>query len=389
MGFIKCGRDKKISSGALWFATIALKELYSVSLRNPLGEDALMKLNQNFLPGHPTFRDTWRDGYVSEVFMGGALALFIEAEQLKTFKSQWDAGCKIVVGPVGLSAEVGAGASKKDGQETFKFEAHRVGGKESVIEASGRKTIAELVAMVRMWKESVATSTVAVIRVRLQRYASAGVFFPAIPRAGGAASSPVGSLLHSPPRRGGDASALLAAKLKDPHVALLLEDSVTLLTHCIQLGAEQAATATGSDIVLLLGATGAGKSTTANFLGGCTMAKRFIKNKTRIVVIPPSESGACEEVMRIGHTTVSETFIPSLGTTATGVTMCDCPGFHDNRGAEINIANTVNILATLRAANSARILLVVDYRALDVERGRALAEMGNILEGFFGSVAGP
>ena len=71
------GRDKKISSGALWFATIALKELYSVSLRNPLGEDALMKLNQNFLPGHPTFRDTWRDGYVSEVFMGGALALFI------------------------------------------------------------------------------------------------------------------------------------------------------------------------------------------------------------------------------------------------------------------------------------------------------------------------
>ena len=83
----------------------------------------------------------------------------------------------------------GAGSSKKDGEETFKFEAHRVGGKESVIEAtilkggslgpeeaSGRKTIAEMVAMVRVWKESVNTSTVTVIRVRLQRYASAGVF---------------------------------------------------------------------------------------------------------------------------------------------------------------------------------------------------------------------
>lgn len=42
------------------------------------------------------------------------------------------------------------------------------------------------------------------------------------------------------------------------------------------------------------------------------------------------------------------TFIPSVGESLDKkFTFVDCPGFYDNRGAEINIANAINIKSTL------------------------------------------
>ena len=53
-----------------------------------------------------------------------------------------------------------------------------------------------------------------------------------------------------------------------------------------------------------------------------------------------------EEIVKIGHSKTSQTFLPSVvdpreGSEAKGLIFCDCPGFEDNRGAEINIANAV------------------------------------------------
>lgn len=64
---------------------------------------------------------------------------------------------------------------------------------------------------------------------------------------------------------------LLIKKLNNPEYNLTLEESIELLTTCIDYGREQAQKAEGKDLVIFLGNTGAGKSTTANYLSGCTM----------------------------------------------------------------------------------------------------------------------
>ena len=64
--------------------------------------------------------------------------------------------------------------------------------------------------------------------------------------------------------------------------------------------------------------------------------------------------------------------------------VCDCPGFLDNRGAEINIGNAVNIKSALSQASSARIVLLINYYSLKAERGRGVNEMLDICMHLFG-----
>ncbi len=67
------------------------------------------------------------------------------------------------------------------------------------------------------------------------------------------------------------------------------------------------------------------------------------KPKTsRVVRVKPGS----EELFPIGHENVSKTFFPGVRqSNAFGEewALIDCPGFLDNRGEEINIANAVNI----------------------------------------------
>ena len=82
-----------------------------------------------------------------------------------------------------------------------------------------------------------------------------------------------------------------------------------------------------------------------------------------LLVQGTSEGGPLDEVMPIGHTKKSHTFIPQIET-VDGHTWCDCPGFLDNRGAEINIANAVNIKVALANAKSAKIIVLINYFSL-------------------------
>ena len=66
---------------------------------------------------------------------------------------------------------------------------------------------------------------------------------------------------------------------------------------------------------------------------------------------------------------------------------CDCPGFLDNRGAEINIANAVNIKRALQEAKCVKVLILINYFSLLADRGRGLTEMLEICIKLFGSTA--
>ena len=67
--------------------------------------------------------------------------------------------------------------------------------------------------------------------------------------------------------------------------------------------------------IILLGNTGAGKSTFANYLHGCRMEsvrKTAVGGKGTGSVVRVHPKSPKEELMKVGHNKKSETFIPSV-----------------------------------------------------------------------------
>jgi len=180
---------------------------------------------------------------------------------------------------------------------------------------------------------------------------------------------------------------LLAEKLADPQMELNEEESIALLNHCVMQGEKNAQRIEGKDMTIVMGNTGAGKSTFVNWLGGCQMeckspqeAKELYDVAVMKPVVVVKEGSKPAAVMPIGHAKKSKTFLPQV---ANGI--CDCPGFVDNRGAEINIANAVNIRMALEAAMSVRIVVLVDYNSLGINRDAGISDMLEICTHLFGS----
>lgn len=57
------------------------------------------------------------------------------------------------------------------------------------------------------------------------------------------------------------------------------------------------------------------------------------------------------------------TFIPDIVHGDT-FSLVDCPGWGDNRGPEINIANAVNIKAMIAEAQGVRVVILLNYFSL-------------------------
>ena len=159
---------------------------------------------------------------------------------------------------------------------------------------------------------------------------------------------------------------IVVRKLERPGETLSANESIECLISCIEFGVAQAECAKGRELVIIIGNTGAGKSTFVNMLEGCEL-ERVTKEEACVVVeggagaedeivrVKPGSKPA--EVMKIGHTKESMTFMPEVepaSSLGTGFSYADCPGFLDNRGFEINVANAVNIKQTITSAASVR-----------------------------------
>jgi energy-coupling factor transporter ATP-binding protein EcfA2 len=188
---------------------------------------------------------------------------------------------------------------------------------------------------------------------------------------------------------------LLRRKLEDPACVLSDTESIALLTYCVAAGAGNAKQIAGKGSVIVIGNTGAGKSTFVNYLLGCEMIEKTpeelgIEGIEEVVVVKSkAEGGPCDEIMPIGHAKTSKTFMPQIAvdTDASSLAYCDCPGFLDNRGAEINIANAVNIKRVLQEAEYVKVLILINYHSLLADRGRGLTDMLRICTQLFGSEA--
>ena len=183
---------------------------------------------------------------------------------------------------------------------------------------------------------------------------------------------------------------ILNTKLNNPHVELTPNQSISLVNHCATLGEENAVQAAGKEVLMVLGNTGTGKSTLLNCLLGCKM--KLVKPRAlglsgvkRVAVVDPESIRP--EVVIIGHGKQSHTFMPQIvpDLDHTHGACCDCPGFSDNRGAEINIANAINTRRILQQARGVKAVFLTDYYGLLADRGRSIEAMANMCLQMFGS----
>lgn len=181
-------------------------------------------------------------------------------------------------------------------------------------------------------------------------------------------------------------SELAKRKLEDLDLKLSPDQQVDLIKEYLDFGRGRVRDAKDKDLVVILGNTGAAKSTTLNYLSGCQLEQiRNPETKTKIIQVAPGSP--VEEKVAIGHTNRSMTFIPEICKAPQGeLWFCDCPGFSDRRGPEINISNAVNIKRVIAAARSARVLVMINYSSLKADRGKGVADVLTLLGDLFGKV---
>ena len=125
------------------------------------------------------------------------------------------------------------------------------------------------------------------------------------------------------------------------------------------------------DVIILLGLTGAGKSTTAQFLAGMKMVRKEKITKDADGLEIPNlyyegedspELQHLLEVFQVGTAlscTRSINAVPLKDEVAKGVMLCDSPGFFDTDGPEKDISNGIGISRALRRCKSLRIVIVI------------------------------
>lgn len=135
--------------------------------------------------------------------------------------------------------------------------------------------------------------------------------------------------------------------------------------------------AVGKKIVLLIGSSGVGKSTAANFYCGCEMlqvSKTLFGEDPLVEDSPPQTIIAKNARARIGQTTESETFYPeiieSLDTRSdSNFDYCDCPGGGDSRGTAVNYCNAFSIVDIIKRAKAIQAtLLFCDFQDIGAAR---------------------
>ncbi|CAF24240.1 GTPase [Candidatus Protochlamydia amoebophila] len=168
-------------------------------------------------------------------------------------------------------------------------------------------------------------------------------------------------------------SALRAQKLGN--IGEKQEDINAKVDELFEAGLAASAGANGQNVVVFVGNTGVGKSTTINFL-----LKRELKSIPKEVLgiesVIENVIIAKDPATSIGHKRISKTSYPLVVQDPDNqLAYCDCPGFRDTRGKSVEIYNALSIIGVLDKAKSVRgFLFFIDCFALKASRGQAIID---------------
>jgi energy-coupling factor transporter ATP-binding protein EcfA2 len=169
--------------------------------------------------------------------------------------------------------------------------------------------------------------------------------------------------------------------IKDIEIINKIVEKIELGNKQIHSEAEKA--------ILLIGRTGAGKSTLVNYLTN-PESLEVVLNKdpeneydegTLVIdVIGPKKAHSPE----IGHKKDSETTIPNKWQSEDGkLTYWDPPGFGDTKGPEQEIPDAFYIKKIFDTAKQIKLMVVIDYGDLESSRANTIKELADTLGNLF------
>ena len=152
------------------------------------------------------------------------------------------------------------------------------------------------------------------------------------------------------------------------------------------------------DVIIVLGHTGAGKSTTIHFLAGSTMVR---DKKTGHIYPDKINNAALSNVkteFRMAESVTRYIVGVPISLEDAGIrvsikdnaknrmVLCDTPGFDDTSGPEVDVANGLGIVRAVNLAKEAKILLLIGRADLDGSRMRGAKQLcytlASIMPGF-------
>nr|NGX38657.1 hypothetical protein [Chlamydiota bacterium] len=164
------------------------------------------------------------------------------------------------------------------------------------------------------------------------------------------------------------------AKIKRLLIPFDIEQMRILYEKSLQAGA----LLKGEEVILFLGETGAGKSSTIHYLAGSKFELREqILKKSKILYMSPvklPEGNMHLRNVTVSPTAASETRYITAVPIDCGkmgdpflegrLVLCDAPGFGDTAGVEVDVANGLGLVEAMRECKSVRLFILVSQEGM-------------------------
>jgi energy-coupling factor transporter ATP-binding protein EcfA2 len=137
----------------------------------------------------------------------------------------------------------------------------------------------------------------------------------------------------------------------------------------------------GKDLILFIGNTGSGKSTTISYLLGADL--EYFYNKAGDQVVRVKSESSSSEMPIIGQSLgESETlytrgyYLPAQYNLPSSVIVTDCPGFRDTRGGHYELCTNLSIDQTIKQCASIKaIVIAVPIQAFQLDRSNPILNL--------------
>ena len=146
------------------------------------------------------------------------------------------------------------------------------------------------------------------------------------------------------------------------------------------------------NIVMFIGKTGAGKSTTIHYLAGSKMKKVKDKNNLdHIQCVDQTVDNKCKNITTSAERRSETRYVSTVQinlqkrginiTNNNTINLCDCPGIEDTNGPEVDISNALGIISMLNKVNSVKPVVLIPYNELE-GRSQEFTKFGKSLVDF-------